>query len=134
MLLPARSPRHALGFGNNIPLSGGIFFELVSLIQNYGSVVGAAFPSSHVAVAWIALLSLRHNYRYLFWSLVPLVITLMVAVVILQYHYVVDAIGGILIAIFVERFRKQLAALNSEKNAAKMLQLLTSETAQAPVT
>jgi membrane-associated phospholipid phosphatase len=102
MLLPARSPRHALDLNGQLQLAGGFFFDLISQGQNYVSVVGAAFPSSHVAVAWIAVIALRQNSRYIFFILVPVVAALTFSVFILQYHYVLDAVGGVIVAWLIE--------------------------------
>lgn len=121
MILPARSPRHALNLGNKISFTGGIFFDLVSMIQNYGAVVGAAFPSSHVAVAWVALLILRQNYRKLYRILLPLVGTLTLSVFILQYHYALDAIAGIVVALIVEFYWHRSAMLKTPKATGRLL-------------
>ncbi|MDZ7343479.1 MAG: phosphatase PAP2 family protein [candidate division KSB1 bacterium] len=102
MILPARSPRHALNLGNELPFSGGMFFDFVAMIQSYGAVVGAAFPSSHVAVAWVALFILRQNYRTLYRILLPFVVLLTLSVFILQYHYALDAVAGVVLALMVE--------------------------------
>ncbi len=104
MLLPARSPRHALELNGQLQLAGGFFFDLISQTQNYVSVVGAAFPSSHVAVAWIAVAALRQSDRYIFFILVPLVVALSFSVFILQYHYVLDAVAGVVVAGLLEWF------------------------------
>lgn len=102
MLLPARSPRHALDLNGQLQLAGGFFFDLISQAQNYVSVVGAAFPSSHVAVAWVAVVALRQSDRYIFFILVPVVVALTFSVFILQYHYVLDAAGGAVVAWLIE--------------------------------
>lgn len=102
MLLPARSPRHALDLNGQLQLAGGFFFDLISQSQNYVSVVGAAFPSSHVAVAWVAVVALRQSGRYIFFILVPVVVALTFSVFILQYHYVLDAAGGAVVAGLIE--------------------------------
>lgn len=102
MLLPARSPRHALDLNGQLQLAGGFFFDLISQAQNYVSVVGAAFPSSHVAVAWVAVVALRQSDRYIFFIFVPVVVALTFSVFILQYHYVLDAAGGAVVAGLIE--------------------------------
>jgi hypothetical protein len=102
MLLPARSPRHALDLNGQLQFAGGFFFDLISQGQNYVSVVGAAFPSSHVAVAWVTVMALRQNGRYIFFILLPVVVALTFSVFILQYHYVLDAVGGVVVAWLVE--------------------------------
>ncbi len=111
MLLPARSPRHALDLNGQLQLAGGFFFDLISQAQNYVSVVGAAFPSSHVAVAWVAVVALRQGDRYIFFIFVPVVVALTFSVFILQYHYVLDAVGGAIVAWLIEwAWRKRIAS------------------------
>ncbi|MDZ7362183.1 MAG: phosphatase PAP2 family protein [candidate division KSB1 bacterium] len=98
MIVPARSPRHALNLNEQLNFAGGLFYHMIATLQNYVSVVGAAFPSSHVAVAWVAVLTLRNDHRVAFWSLIPLVIALTMSIFLLQYHYVLDAVFGVLLA------------------------------------
>jgi membrane-associated phospholipid phosphatase len=71
-------------------------------VQKQSSVVGAAFPSSHVAAAWALWLTLRKDFRTALWLLLPVVVLLTVSTFILQYHYVVDAAAGILLALVFE--------------------------------
>lgn len=104
MLIPARSPRHALNLTGQLQLEGGFFYHLIATMQNYVSVVGAAFPSSHVTVTWVATLTLWEHQRRTFWILFPLVIALTFSIFVLQYHYILDAIGGVLIAFIFEWF------------------------------
>jgi hypothetical protein len=102
IIVPARSPRHALNLNDQLNLTGGPFFNFIAMMQNYVSVVGAAFPSSHVAVAWVAVLALRDEHRWAFWSLTPFVAALTVSIFILQYHYVIDAVAGVIVALGFE--------------------------------
>jgi hypothetical protein len=81
-------------------------------MQNYVSVVGAAFPSSHVAVAWVALMTLRVEHRLAFWSLTPFVLALTLSIFVLQYHYVLDAISGVILALIFEWFWQKFCCQN----------------------
>ncbi len=102
LVLPARGPHHALQVHIETLLSGGWFFHAVLLIQKKSAVMGAAFPSSHVAAAFTLWLTLRHDFRIAFWSLLPVVALLAVSTFLLQYHYIVDAAAGILLSLIVE--------------------------------
>jgi hypothetical protein len=102
IIIPARSPRHALNLNEQLQLTGGIFYNLIATMQNYVSVVGAAFPSSHVVVTWVAALTLWDKHRIAFWSLMPLVIALTLSIFVLQYHYVLDAVAGVILALIFE--------------------------------
>ncbi|MFC7586254.1 phosphatase PAP2 family protein [Nonomuraea antimicrobica] len=72
---------------------------------------GACFPSAHVAGAWITLLCLRRhvsrNVRLLLWTLTA---GLTVAVVYDWYHYLVDAIAGLAVALAVHALTERYAA------------------------
>ncbi len=104
LLFPARGPHHALNVSIAELTSGGVFFNFVLAVQKRGAVVGAAFPSSHVAAAWTMLLVLRRSFRTTFWLLLPLVFLLSISTFVLQYHYWVDALAGIILALVLERF------------------------------
>ena len=102
LLFPARGPHHALGVEITKLTTGGFFFDFILAIQARGSVVGAAFPSAHAAAAWTMLLVLRHDFKKSFWALLPLVILLSLSTFVLQYHYWVDAMAGMLLAFILE--------------------------------
>lgn len=104
ILIPVRGPHHSVLEADPAALSGGLFFHFVLWLQNQVSVVGAAFPSSHVAATWIAAFSLRGIDRRLYYYILPVVILLTVSVFYLRYHYVLDAVFGYLLAEALERF------------------------------
>jgi len=68
----------------------------------HGDPNGACLPSAHVAGAWAGLLGIRRAFgRSTFaWLLVP-TIGLTVAVVYTRYHYLTDAVAGLIVAIAV---------------------------------
>lgn len=102
ILFPARGPHHALHVTITDLTSGGFFFDFILAIQARGSVVGAAFPSAHAAAAWTMLLVLRHDFKKTFWALLPLVVLLSLSTFVLQYHYWVDAVAGMVLALLLE--------------------------------
>jgi membrane-associated phospholipid phosphatase len=71
--------------------------RLVYGILGLGSSVGTAFPSSHVAATFATVIAAFQVRRAIGWTtLVPFVF-LTISVVYCQMHYVVDAVGGLLI-------------------------------------
>ena len=102
ILIPARSPRHALNLSAQLQLDGGLFYHSIATMQDYVSVVGAAFPSSHVTVTWVAVLMLWDRRRRAFWLLMPLVLALTFSIFVLQYHYILDAIAGVIAALIFD--------------------------------
>lgn len=107
MLIPARGPHHALPNADPLLLKGGLFTALLHEIQKTESVQGGAFPSSHVAVAWVALFILRRHYRKMSWPLGILVAALTVSVVVMGYHFSLDALGGMALAFGLEMSLKR---------------------------
>lgn len=76
----------------------GPFFKIMAVIYRHMEAPGAAFPSSHVAVAlatvWFSFLYLR-RIRHLHLIVASL---LCVSTVYCRYHYIIDVIAGILTA------------------------------------
>lgn len=134
MIVPARSPRHALNLSGRLHLTGGPFYNFIASLQDYVSVVGAAFPSSHVAVAWVAVLTLRDDQRRVFWSLMPLAIALTASIFILQYHYVLDAVFGVLLALVFEFFWRQRLRRDAASTATSFQPSLITEPAANSLT
>lgn len=79
-------------------LTGGPFYRLMAFIYELAEpeIGGAAFPSSHVAVALTTLWFTWTHFRH--WGYVHLVATvgLCLATVYCGYHYAVDVVAGIL--------------------------------------
>jgi membrane-associated phospholipid phosphatase len=80
-------------------LSDGFLYELVHRVLEDGGSKGAAFPSSHVAVACaILLVSWRHD-RLVGTVMAPFVIGLTISTVYGRFHYGIDALAGVLTAV-----------------------------------
>lgn len=77
----------------------GPFYQIMALIYRIFEAPGAAFPSSHVAVAlctvWFSFLYLR-RIRHLH---LVVAVLLCLATVYCRYHYVVDVVAGVLTAV-----------------------------------
>ena len=92
------------------PLAGNPFFELVHAMSARGGARGGAFPSAHVSGAVVVVLVAWRQQWRLAVVLVPIVVGLMVATVYGRFHYVVDAIAGIGLALTVVGLYKIAAA------------------------
>ena len=80
-------------------LQAGPFFRIMAVLYDVFEAPGAAFPSSHVAVA---LATLYFTFRYLPRIRVIhtiVVVLLCVATIYCRYHYAVDVIAGIATAV-----------------------------------
>jgi membrane-associated phospholipid phosphatase len=69
------------------------------VLLTHGSSKGAAFPSSHVAVATVIwLLAWRYDRR-VFWVMAAIVPALIIGTVYGGYHYGIDAVAGLGLAV-----------------------------------
>jgi membrane-associated phospholipid phosphatase len=92
---PIESPWFSMAGMWHADLRGGPFTAAINLIEHFGRVRGAAFPSEHVAGSLAALWGAWRHRRWLFWVMAPLVICMCMSTVWGRYHYVVDIFGGI---------------------------------------
>jgi membrane-associated phospholipid phosphatase len=80
---------------------GFFFTKIMKGLFNNTNLGGAAFPSSHVALALIAfILNWKYN-RYLIPIYLPLTILLFISTVYLYAHYFVDILAGIITGIIL---------------------------------
>jgi len=95
MFFPIESPWFSMAGWWKGPLQGGPFTAMMSFIEHYGRVRGAAFPSAHVTGATAALWGAWRFRRWLFWALLPLYIGMCFSTVWGRYHYFADVLAGI---------------------------------------
>jgi membrane-associated phospholipid phosphatase len=95
VLFPVESPYFALASLNPSALNGGAFTATIELIERFGRVHGAAFPSAHVAGSTVAILTARRYKPWLFWLCLPFFTTMCVATVYGRYHYIADVLAGL---------------------------------------
>ncbi len=97
LAFPVAGPRYTFPLVANaatgIPLA-----VMTQGFLNSGAAWGTAFPSSHVAVALATSLKAGRDSRVLGWIFVPLAVLLTLGTVYGQFHYAVDALGGMLVA------------------------------------
>ncbi len=74
----------------------GWFYALVEQAHQAGERPIAAFPSSHVSVCMVLMLSAWvFRLRKLFWVLLPFAILLCLSTVYIRAHYAIDALAGV---------------------------------------
>ena len=95
MFFPVESPWFAMAGSWNAPLVGGPITATVNLIEHFGRVRGAAFPSAHVTGATAALWGAWKFRRKMFWILLPVFLVMCASTVVGRYHYVADVPAGI---------------------------------------
>ncbi len=97
LFYPVAGPRYAFALAHNAATN--IWpAHLTQWLLDRGDSWGAAFPSSHVAAAVVAALCALRYWRPLGLALAPLTLGLVAAVVYGQFHYAVDALGGLVVA------------------------------------
>lgn len=94
MSFPIESPWFSMAGWWHAPLQGGPITAMMSFIEHYGRVRGAAFPSEHVAGAIAVLWGAWRFRRWLFWAMAPLVFFMCVSTIWGRYHYIADIFGG----------------------------------------
>jgi membrane-associated phospholipid phosphatase len=99
ILFPIESPYHTMRHLQTVELHGGVFTAIIEWIERYGRVHGGAFPSAHVAGSVVTLLTARRVAPRLALWLTPLVGLLMIATVYGRYHYGVDVLAGVAVAV-----------------------------------
>jgi len=91
-IFPAWGPKYfRAGY---VEVDGWVFTRIMRSIHEHGALLGAAFPSSHVAgsaVPW--WYTWRHFPRHRWW-MTTLFVLLCMSTVYNRYHYVVDVIAG----------------------------------------
>lgn len=97
ILLPIESPHFSLAALQSEPLTGGACTAVINLIEHFGRVHGAAFPSAHVAGSMVAILASWRYRRWLFWVCLPFFASMCFATVYGRYHYVADVLAGLVV-------------------------------------
>jgi membrane-associated phospholipid phosphatase len=95
VLIPIESPYHSLAALQTRTLGGSYSTALIGLVERFGRVHGAAFPSAHVAGSMVAILASWRYRRWLFWVCLPFFACMCVATVYGRYHYVADVLAGL---------------------------------------
>ena len=97
-VFPVAGPRYE--FARIVgPQTEGAIFGLVHTILEGGSSKGTAFPSSHVAATVSAWLAAGLVSRRLMWGLAPFAILLTLGTVYGRFHYAIDALVGLGVAL-----------------------------------
>ncbi len=100
--VPAVGPRYTLNYLQTVPVSGLWLTHFIRhTLDTLEHVQRDAFPSGHTAMT---LLTMYFAYRYhkkYFYVLLIIGTSLIFSTVYLRYHYVIDVIGGFILAVWV---------------------------------
>ncbi len=107
-VLGARYYANAPFFAEPFWKEGFLFVPVMRFIYSVGEVDGAAFPSSHVAIAAVILIyAYKYAKKYLALFFV-VVVSLIISTVYCRFHYLIDVIAGILWALSGFYFGRKL--------------------------
>jgi membrane-associated phospholipid phosphatase len=97
-MLPAAAQQLAVTDAYPAALQAGVFFQIMRWVYRVFEAPGAAFPSSHVAVA---LCTVFFSFRYLRsvrYLHLAVAVLLCLSTIYCRYHYVVDVLAGLVTA------------------------------------
>lgn len=100
MLFPALGPRFTINHLQSSEMKGLLFAEPIHrLLNSIEGIKRDAFPSGHTAIS-LVVLGLAYRYqKAFFYVTMPIVVMLIISTVYCRYHYAVDVIGGVALAI-----------------------------------
>lgn len=84
-----------------IEVGGWIFTDIMRSIHENGAILGAAFPSSHVAASMMAWWYTWRCFPRHRWWMTTVFLLLCMSTVYNRYHYVVDVLAGLLLGVLV---------------------------------
>ncbi len=100
ILFPAVGPRYAMAHLYSVPLEGSFITDFVrDTLNALEHNKRDCMPSGHTQIVLI-ILYLAHRYeKFLFYLFLPIVCALILSTVYLRYHYVIDLMVGMALAI-----------------------------------
>ena len=94
-LFPAWGPKYfRAGY---VEVGGWVFTDIMLHIHENGALLGAAFPSSHVAASMVPWWHTWVNFPRHRWWMTTIFVLLCMSTVYCRYHYVVDVIAGLIL-------------------------------------
>jgi membrane-associated phospholipid phosphatase len=114
LFAPARGPIVEMAGAFDHPLHGGALHRLVlDSVERMGGPHGA-FPSLHVgASSFAAYFDWRHENRLRALIYLPLVVLIALATLVLRYHYALDLVAGVGLAVLANRVAPGLVGSRS---------------------
>ncbi len=100
IIFPALGPRYSIPHMFHNELYGLFLANRIKDFLNYlEGIKRDAFPSGHVGVSLVVLFLMLRYSKKLFWlSFIP-VLFLIISTIYCRYHYFVDVLGGIILAV-----------------------------------
>ena len=111
ILIPVASPMYYAAHEYTVPLEGGFWTWCGEWLRHNHHYPGGSVPSAHCAAATGMLIMLYRHYRNGYYVALPIFVLLYVATVYGRFHYVSDALAGILTAVVVVRVNPSIVAI-----------------------
>jgi membrane-associated phospholipid phosphatase len=100
ILFPAIGPRYALTHLYSVPLEGSFITDFVrDTLNALEHNKRDCMPSGHTQIVLIALYLAHRHEKFLFYLFLPIICALILSTIYLRYHYVIDLLVGIALAI-----------------------------------
>jgi membrane-associated phospholipid phosphatase len=100
ILFPAVGPRYAMTHLYSVPLEGSFITDFVrDTLNALEHNKRDCMPSGHTQIVLIVLYLARRYEKLLFYLFLPIVCALILSTLYLRYHYVIDLLVGIALAI-----------------------------------
>lgn len=99
ILVPAVGPMRAMSDAYSVDLQRRAMASAASTLHETFRVSRDVFPSLHVGMTTLYLLIAWRFARRLFWILLPFIAALWFSTLYLRYHYVIDLIAGMALAV-----------------------------------
>jgi membrane-associated phospholipid phosphatase len=101
-IFPAIGPRFMLDHYQHGPLSGLLLAEPIrNILNNIENIQRDCFPSGHTEIAALTLIFAYKYHKPYFYIMMVVATSLIFSTVYLRYHYVIDVIAGIVLAVIV---------------------------------
>ncbi len=102
IFMPAIGPRYTLSYLTHMPLHGGVVFRTIHPILNsLEHIKQDCFPSGHTEISLLVFLLFWEENKKIALLILPIVLSLILATLVLRYHYFADVISGVVVAFFV---------------------------------
>lgn len=89
------------------PLEGGLFTYFGEWIRTNAHYPGGNLPSPHCAAGTVMLVMLHRYNRNIFFVILPIIILLYISTVYGRYHYAMDGVLGIILALLITKLTKK---------------------------
>jgi len=122
MLVPGWGPYHHLASEFRHPLEGGLFWRLVRATVDGAGAQKDIFPSLHTAgPTYFAVFSYLHRrshpWRYTWPFVAFAALQIIIATMFLRWHYVIDIIAGLTLAVTAALVSKKLVEWEDKRRA-----------------